>query len=164
MSGHDWPQPNVLGCAARELEPGPASSGAAESWRPVASICSHTLRLSAAGENRYLSLLLLQVDFLPTELSGKSACRRPRFDSWVGNMPWRWDRLPTPVFLSFPCGSASPTVRETWVRSGLGRSRGEGKGYPVQYSGLENSINSIVHGLAKSWTRLSDFHFHDDYT
>ena len=41
---------------------------------------------------------------------------------------------------------------------GLGRSPGEGKGYPLQYSGLENSMNCIVHGVAKSWTRLSDFH------
>ena len=34
-------------------------------------------------------------------------CRRPRFNSWVGKIPWRRDRLPTPVFLCFPCGSAS---------------------------------------------------------
>ena len=40
---------------------------------------------------------------------------------------------------------------------GLGRSPGEGKGYPLQYSSLENSMDSIVHGVAKSWTRLSDF-------
>ena len=43
---------------------------------------------------------------------------------------------------------------------GLGRSPGEGKGYPLQYSGLENSMDCIVHGVAKSWTRLSDLHFH----
>ena len=42
---------------------------------------------------------------------------------------------------------------------GLGRSPGEGKGYPLQYSGLENSMDSIVLGVAKSWTQLSDFHF-----
>ena len=42
---------------------------------------------------------------------------------------------------------------------GLGRSPGEGKGYPLQYSGLENSMDCIVHGVAKSWTRLSDLHF-----
>ena len=42
---------------------------------------------------------------------------------------------------------------------GLGRSPGEGKGYPLQYSGLENSTDSLVHGVAKSRTRLSDFHF-----
>ena len=42
---------------------------------------------------------------------------------------------------------------------GLGRSPGDGKGYSRQYSGLENSMDSIVHGVTKSWTRLSDFHF-----
>ena len=42
---------------------------------------------------------------------------------------------------------------------GLGRSPGEGKGYPLQYSGLENSMDCIVHWVTKSWTRLSNFHF-----
>ena len=43
----------------------------------------------------------------------------------------------------------------------LGRFPGEGKGYPHQYSGLENSMDYIVHGITKSQTRLSDFHlFH----
>ena len=41
---------------------------------------------------------------------------------------------------------------------GLGRSPGEGKGYPLQYSALENSVDCMVHRVAKSWTRLSDFH------
>ena len=39
-------------------------------------------------------------------------------------------------------------------------SPGEGKGYPLQYSGLENSMVYIFHGVAKSQTRLSDFHYH----
>ena len=43
---------------------------------------------------------------------------------------------------------------------GLGRSPGEGKGYPLQYSGLKDSMDSIVHGVAKSRTQLSNFHFH----
>ena len=43
---------------------------------------------------------------------------------------------------------------------GSGISTGEGIGYPLQYSGLENSMDCIVHGVAKRWTRLSDFHFH----
>ena len=42
---------------------------------------------------------------------------------------------------------------------GSGRSTGEGTDYPPQYSGLENSMDCIVHGVAKSQTRLSDFHF-----
>ena len=43
---------------------------------------------------------------------------------------------------------------------GLGRSAREGKGYPLQYSGLENSMHCIVHGVTKSQTQLSDLHFH----
>ena len=42
----------------------------------------------------------------------------------------------------------------------LGRSLGEWKGYALQYSGLKNSMDCIVHGVAKSRIRLSDFHFH----
>ena len=43
---------------------------------------------------------------------------------------------------------------DPWV----GRSPGEGKGYPLQYSGLENSMNRKVNGVAKGWTRLSNFY------
>ena len=44
-------------------------------------------------------------------------------------------------------------------RPGLGRAPGEGKGYPPQYSGLENSMDCIAHGVAKSQSWLSDFNF-----
>ena len=58
-----------------------------------------------------------------------------------------------------------PAMRETWVQSlGLGRSLGEGKGYPLQYFGLENSMDYIVHGVTKSKTQLSDFHTHATQT
>ena len=67
------------------------------------------------------------------------------------------------TLLGFPCGSAG---RESACNAGdlgsipgLGRSPGEEKGYPLQYSGLENSMDSIVHEVAKSWTQLSDFHY-----
>ena len=54
-----------------------------------------------------------------------------------------------------------PAMRETWVKiPGVGSSPGEGKGSPLQYSGLENSMNCIVLGVAKSQTQLSDFHFY----
>ena len=82
----------------------------------------------------------------------------------VREIPWRRDRIPTPVFLDFPCGSAGKesacNAGDLGSIPGLGRSSGEGKGYPLQYSGLENSMDCIVHGIPKSWTRLSDFHFH----
>ena len=50
--------------------------------------------------------------------------------------------------------------RDAHSTPGLGRSPGEGKGYPLQYSGLENSMDCIVHGVTKSLTQLSNFHFH----
>ena len=40
----------------------------------------------------------------------------------------------------------------------LGRSPGEGKGYPLQNSGLENSMDYIVPGVARRWTQLSNIH------
>ena len=52
------------------------------------------------------------------------------------------------------------SVGDLGLMSGLGRSPIEGKGYPLQYSGLENSMECLVHGIRKSWTRLRDFHFH----
>ena len=52
-----------------------------------------------------------------------------------------------------------PAMQETRLILRLGRFPGEGIGYPFQYSGLENSMDCIVHGVAKSQTPLSDFHF-----
>ncbi|KAB0368363.1 hypothetical protein FD755_020129, partial [Muntiacus reevesi] len=66
------------------------------------------------------------------------------------------------IFLGFSCGSAGKesarNVGDLGSVPGLGRSPGEGKDYPFQYSGLENSMDCVVCGVAKSWTRLSDFH------
>ena len=65
--------------------------------------------------------------------------------------------------LGFSGGSAGKesacNVGDLGLIPRLGRSPGEGKGYPFQYSGLENSVDCIVHGVAKSQTRLKDFHF-----
>ena len=62
----------------------------------------------------------------------------------------------------FPCGSAGKesacNVGDLGSNPGLGRSPGEGKGYPLRCSGLENSMDCVGHGVAKSRTRLSDFH------
>ena len=66
--------------------------------------------------------------------------------------------------MGFPCGSAGKesacNVGDLGSIPGLGRCPGEGKRYPLQYSGLENSMDCIVHGIAKSQTGLNDFHFH----
>ena len=65
--------------------------------------------------------------------------------------------------LGFPCGLAGKesacNVGDLSLIPGLGRSPAEGKGYPLQYSGLENSMDCIVHEVSKSWTEQSDFHF-----
>ena len=70
-----------------------------------------------------------------------------------GRFPWRRDRLPTPVFLDFPGGSAGKesacNVGDLGSIPGLGRSSGEGKGYPFQYFGLENSMDCIVHRVTR---------------
>ena len=67
-------------------------------------------------------------------------------------------------YVGFPCGLAGEesacNAGDLGSSPGLGRSPGEGKGYSLQYSGLENSMNFIVHGVAKGWTWLSGFHFH----
>ena len=60
----------------------------------------------------------------------------------------------------FPCGSAGNesacNAGDPGLIPGLGRSPVEGNGYPLQYSGLENSMDCIIHGVAaKSQTRLS---------
>ena len=64
----------------------------------------------------------------------------------------------------FPGGSAGKesahNVGNLSSILGVGRSPGEGKGYPLQHSCLENSMVYIVHGVAKSWAQLSGFHSH----
>ena len=61
-----------------------------------------------------------------------------------------------PLYLGFP---DSPVGKKSACSAGdpgsfpgSGRSPGEGKDYPLQYSGLENSMDCIVHGVSKSWT------------
>jgi len=77
--------------------------------------------------------------------------------------PAMWETLVQ--FLGFPHGSAGKkstyNVGGLGSIPGLGRSSREGNsGYPLQYSGLENSMDCIVNGVAKSWTQLSDFYSH----
>ena len=66
--------------------------------------------------------------------------------------------------MDFPCGSAGKesacNAGDLGLIPGLGRSPGEGKGCSLQYSGLEKSMDRLVRGVAKSQTRLNDFHFH----
>ena len=69
-------------------------------------------------------------------------CRRSWFDSWMGKIPWRRVRLPTPVFLGFPDGSDSKesacNAGDLDSIPGLGRSSGGGHGNPHQYFCLDS--------------------------
>ena len=71
--------------------------------------------------------------------------------------------IPPLTSSGFPCGSAGKestcNVGDPDLIPRLGRSPGEGNGFPLQYSGLENSMDYRVHGVPKSWTWLSNFHF-----
>ena len=67
------------------------------------------------------------------------------------------------LWVGFPCSSAGKestcNAGDLGLIPGLGRSPGEGKSCPLQYSGLENSMDYVDHGVAKSRTRLNNFHF-----
>ena len=83
----------------------------------------------------------------PGSSAGKeSTCNAgdPGSDSWAGKIHYRRNRIPTPVFLSLPASSAGEesacNVEDLGSIPGLGRSPGEGKGYPLQCSGLDNSM------------------------
>ena len=68
------------------------------------------------------------------------------------------------LLLGFPDGLAGKgstwKARDLGSIPGLEKSPREENCYPLQYSGLENAMDCIVHAVAKSWTWLSDFHFH----
>ena len=88
-----------------------------------------------------------------------------RYLGW--EIPWRRDRLPTLVFLGFSCVSAGResacNVGVLGLIPGLGRSPGEGKGdlfTSIPSSILVWRIPWTDHGVTKSLTQLSDFHFH----
>ena len=86
-------------------------------------------------------------------------CRRPQFNSWVRKICWRRDRLPIPVSLGFPCGSAGKESAGD-LSSVLGWEDPLEKGKATHSSILSWRIPwTIVHGVTKSWSWLSDFHF-----
>ena len=120
------------------------------------SFCSEctTLKFNAS--------LLTEASLIAQLVKNPSAMQETVVQFLVGKIPWSRDSLPTPVFLGFPCGSAR---KESACNAG-------GSGFVpwvgnipwrrerlLQYSGLENSMDCIVHGIAKSCLWLSDFHF-----
>ena len=95
----------------------------------------------------------MKTDSLVAQLLKNPPATQETLVRFLEKIPWRRDRLPTPVFLGFPCGSAGKesacNVGNLGSIPGLGRSHGEGKGYPLQYSGLENSMDCSPWGHKK---------------
>ena len=112
------------------------------------------------------------VCYFPDSSIGKeSACNAgspgsiPRLERFAGEgIGYPLLSLLAQVFSGFPCGSAAKeyacNVGDLDSIPVLGRPPGEGNSYLLQYSGLQNSMDCIVHGVTNSWTQLRNFHFH----
>ena len=117
-----------------------------------------------------------RVNSLPVFLNQNNChARRSIISRWgmcdggseVEDSPWELEKIdintlatfvsliPCQHFEGFPDNSVGKesvcNAGDSGLIPGLGRS-GEGKGYPLQYSGLANSMDCIVHGVTKSWT------------
>ena len=99
---------------------------------------------------------LYSMGFPDSSVNKQSVCSAGDPGSIPGLRRSAGEGIGSPVLLDFPCGSAgkesSCNTGDLGSIPGLGRSPREGNGYPLQYSGLENSMNYIVHGVAKSQT------------
>ena len=124
---------------------------------------------SISPSNEHPGLISFKMDWLDLLVVQGTLKSLLQHHSSKASIFWRSAFLtvqPTPIFLGFPGGSAGKesacNVRGLGSIPGLGRSPGEGIGYPLQCSGLENPMDCIciVHGVPKIWTQLSKFHFH----
>ena len=108
-------------------------------------------------------MLHSRVSLVAQLVKNPPAVQETWFDSWVRKVPWRRERLPTPGLLGFPCGSAGKesacNVGDLGSIPGLGRSPGEGKGYPLQYPCLENPTDRGALWAAFHWVERLHFHF-----
>ena len=99
--------------------------------------------------------ILLRASLIAQLVKNPPAMQETWFNSWVGKIHWRRIGYPL-LFLGFSGGSAgkesSCNVEDLGSIPGLGRSPGEGEGYPLQYSGLENSMDRIIHEVIESRT------------
>ena len=94
------------------------------------------------------------------------------WETWVQSLGWKdpleKGKATHSSILGFPCGSAGKesaySAGDLGSMPALRRTPGEGKGYPLQYSGLDNSMNYTFHGVPKSGTQLRDFHFHFEHS
>ena len=151
-----------------DLEPGHQSSGSDSAWSSVHDkyiLCGPQF---PKIQNQLCGIRqLLRTEGFPGSSAGKeSTCNAGD----PGSTPALGRSTAEGIGYAFQYSLASlvaqlvknlPAMWETWVQfPGLGRSPGEGKGYPLQYSGLQNSIDYIIHRVAKSrhhW--VTHFHF-----
>ena len=105
----------------------------------------------------------------------KKQPRKTQGDGWHSSVSTlQFPRDSFMKYLSFQLGftggsdgkESACSARDLGLIAGSGRSPGEGNGNPLQYSCLENSKDTEAwwvsrnHGVPKSWTELSDQHFH----
>ena len=141
-----------------DLEPGHQSSGSDSAWSSVRDkyiLCGPQF---PKIQNQLCGIRqLLRTEGFPGSSAGKeSTCNAGD----PGSTPALGRSTAEGIGYAFQYSLASlvaqlvknpPAMWETWVQfPGLGRSPGEGKGYPLQYSGLQNSIDYIIHRVAKS--------------
>ena len=113
----------------------------------------------------YLGLIFFRIDWF--DLPADQGTLKSLLQHWVqkhqfsGTWPslWSYSHIcGLPLWLSW--WRIHLQCRRPGLNPWLGRSSGEGKGYPLQYSGLKNSMDCTVHGVTKSRTQLSNFHTH----
>ena len=113
---------------------------------------------------KYTWVTLIQLGFPDSSVGKESACNAGDSSSSPGSGRSTGKGIGNPFWYSWASlviqlVKNPPAMRKTWVRSlGWEDSPGEGKSYPLQYSGLENSMDCIVHGDAKNRTWLCKFH------
>ena len=97
-----------------------------------------TAEFSKFAKDRYYMISFLWASLIAQLVKNPPAMHETQFDSWEGKIHWRRDRLPTPVFMGFPCGSAGKesacNAGDASSIPGLGRSAGEAIGSPLEYS------------------------------
>ena len=112
----------------------------------LSCLCSH----QGVGSNLYLLTAWWQ---LPPVGSGPQQC----FICCLRHSPWLWQWLV--ASLTAQLVKKLPAMRQTWVRAlGWEDPLEKGAGYPSQCTGLENSTDYVVHGIAENGTQLRDFH------
>ena len=105
-----------------------------ENPRPLSLLQEPQTSFSSSGTPDFLSTCL-GIDSPRSAGGGMATLSR------ILGLPW-W----------LSCKESCCNVRDLGLSPGLGKSPGEGKVYPLEYSALENSIDCIVHGVTKSWT------------